>query len=234
MNGLYVDFHSHTLRPGALDAEQDIEDCLRAKLVDEIACGLIVCDGRGLVRFANCAAGAELASARVLYRRDDELRCAGAHGATLDAALRLTATKGRRQLLALGHDGDRLMVTLMPLHIDACPEPLVLIVLGRRGPCSELGLEMLSSAYGLTLTERRVLSGLMNDVAPRAIAAEQGVAISTVRSHISSIRAKLGVRSIEAILIRAAEVPQVPSALRFGGAARASLQGCSASLGLAA
>jgi hypothetical protein len=36
-----------------------------------------------------------------------------------------------------------------------------------------------------------------------------------VRSHISSIRNKLDARSIDAVLLRAAEVPPVANVLRF-------------------
>lgn len=72
--------------------------------------------------------------------------------------------------------------------------------------------------YGLTLAERRVLGGLLAEGAPRQIAAVNGVALSTVRSHIKSIRDKFGVHSIESLLIRAAGVPPVTTAWRrLGG-----------------
>lgn len=236
MNILKTVSSAYPTGSGARYDRQQIDEQLRGKLVDEVECGLIVCDSRGLVRFANRAAVQELTSARMLYRRDEDLRCVGSGGAALDAALRVTAIKGRRQLLTLTHQGDRLMVSLIPFTVDACAEPLVLIVLGRRGPCSALGLEMLSGVHGLTLTERRVLAGLMSEAAPRQIAVDQGVALSTVRSHISAIRSKMGVRTIEALLIRVAEVPQVPPALRFGGAseAQAALNERGASLAQAA
>ena len=73
---------------------------------------------------------------------------------------------------------------------------------------------MLSGVYGLTFAERRVLCSLVDDVSPRDIAASGGVSLSTVRTQIASIRTKFGVRNIEGVLIRAAEVPMVPSALR--------------------
>jgi hypothetical protein len=45
------------------------------------------------------------------------------------------------------------------------------------------------------------------------------VAVSTVRSQVASIRTKLGVHSVEALLHLVAEVPPVPGA-RPAGAAR--------------
>ena len=49
----------------------------------------------------------------------------------------------------------------------------------------------------------------------RDIARTKGVELSTVRTQIASIRTKLGVRSVEALLLRAAEVPPVAPALRL-------------------
>jgi len=101
----------------------------------------------------------------------------------------------------------------------------VLVMLGRRQPCSELGLEMLAASYGLTLAERRVLGALVREASPREIAAQNAVALSTIRTQIQSIRIKLGARNVEGLLLRAAEVPPVASALRavFGGGATQQL-----------
>src|SRR5690349_12095410 len=78
--------------------------------------------------------------------------------------------------------------------------PLVLLLLGRREPCSAIGLELFGTAHGLTLAERRVLAALLRDASPREVAAEHGVALSTIRTQILSLRAKLGARSIEGLL----------------------------------
>lgn len=197
-----------------VEATLSLHERLCSALVDEIALGLIVCDRQGQLLFANPVADQELASEQVLCRQGPILRCAGLAHSVLDAALRKASAKGVRQLLTLDNGVDTLMVAVMPLAMDNGPEPLVMLVLGRRGACSALGLEMLSGVYGLTLAERRVLCGLVDDVSPRDIAASGGVSLSTVRTQIASIRTKFGVRSIEGLLIRAAEVPVVPSALR--------------------
>ena len=203
-----------TAQPAARDVAVDFHEGLQVTLLDQIALGLIVCDRRATLCFANETARHELAGERVLRLCGGSLRCASGHSAALDAALRLAATKGRRQLLALSGADDRLMVTLIPLARDDGSEPLVLLVLGRRGACSTLGLEMLASVYGLTLAERRVLGGLVGEVSPQDIAEAGGVSLSTVRTQIAAIRTKFGVRNVEGLLIRAAEVPMVPGALR--------------------
>ena len=199
---------------GGVSAPHDFQDSLRAALLNEIELGLIVCDGRGRMRFANAAAKQELAGEGLLRVLGDSLRCTQARDASLETALRKATTKGLRQLLTLRHDGDQLMLSVVPLTLDDMVDPLVLVVLGRRGPCSALGLEMLSSFYGLTLAERRVLADLVGETSPKHIAQSRGVSVATVRTHIASIRIKFGVRNIESLLIRAAEVPLVASALR--------------------
>jgi DNA-binding CsgD family transcriptional regulator len=206
--------------PSSLPTGQapDAMQGLAATLIDEIECGLITCDEHGRLRFANRSAREELASGRALKAVDETVRSAAGSSAALDAALLDAARHGRRQLLCLGHPDDQLMASVIPLRASEAHGSTVLIMLGRRGPCSALGLEMLAMLYGLTFTERRVLGGLLAEDAPRQIAAINGVAVSTVRSHIKSIRDKFGVHNIEALLIRAAGVPPVTTAWRqFGG-----------------
>jgi DNA-binding CsgD family transcriptional regulator len=187
-------------------------------LFDQIECGLIVCDERGVIHFANHAAGQELASQHLLQRQSDTLSRAPGVSGDLDGALRLALQRGRRGMVRLAAAGDQLMVSVLPLALPEADEPLALLVLGRRQPCSDLGLEMLASSYGLTLAERRVLAALMREARPIEIAREHAVALSTVRTQISSIRAKLGTRSVEGLLLLAAQVPPVTGALRMPSA----------------
>lgn len=204
---------------GLSQAASALRGSLRSILLDQIDCGLIVCDANAELHLVNRAADDELATERVLRRSGNSLRCAALSSSALDAALRAAASKGRRQLLTLSHQGDRLMASLLPLPQDDGLPPLVLVMLGRRGPCSTLSLEMLCSAYRLTLAERRVLAALVANAQPREIAAAHGVALSTVRTQIAAVRAKFGVRTIEGLLLLAAEVPPVPSALRSSNGA---------------
>jgi DNA-binding CsgD family transcriptional regulator len=188
---------------------------LALALFDEIECGLIVCDEHGAIHFANQAAKQEMSSQRLLMLLGEKLRRANGCGGELDTALRLAAQRSRRSLVRMTQGGDQLMVSVLPFQLPGTDAQQVLVVLGRRQPCSDLGLEMLAGSYGLTLAERRVLGGLVRQATPREIASANAVKLSTVRTQISSIRAKFGTRSIEGLLLRAAQVPPVASALRL-------------------
>jgi DNA-binding CsgD family transcriptional regulator len=67
--------------------------------------------------------------------------------------------------------------------------------------------------HGLTLAERRVLRGLIDIREPEQIAQENGGRLSIVRTQIQSIRGRLGVRSIDELLCRVAQLPLVASCM---------------------
>ncbi len=205
------------LHDAAAETSASADAALWRSLVDEIDCGVMVCQADSTICFANqamrhgdppCDAGHDAAAA---------LRCDARDAACLHAAVLQAATKGRRQLILLAHGPRRRMVSVAPLRLGGVAEPRVLLMLGRRMSCSALAVEMLGAAYALTLAERRVLAGLLADAAPREIAETLGVQLSTVRSQITSIRLKAGVRSIEALLLLAAEVPPLAAVVRSSG-----------------
>jgi len=187
-------------------------------LFDHIECGLIVCDGHGRIQFANDAAQQELASQLVLQRGGGRLHGVANGSEELHNAIRRAATDGRRILVLLRGAGDELMVSVMPLQIALRGH--VLVILGRRQPCSDLGLELLATCYGLTLAERKVLRALIHRSTPCEIAKAHAVKLTTIRTQILSIRSKFGSRSIEDLMLRAAQVPPVTGALRQTGTAR--------------
>jgi DNA-binding CsgD family transcriptional regulator len=193
---------------------------LTLNLIDQLGSGLVVCDADARVLMANRAARSELHAGRLLQAAGGVLRRAPAATGELAAAVRMAATKGRRSLVRLTAGDDRLHLSILPLQDDR--ERLVLVLLGRRRACSDLELELLAGSYGLTQAERRVLAGLMQEARPTEIAKRHAVKLSTVRTQISSIRAKLGTRSVEGLLLRAAEVPAMPPALGFESWASAS------------
>lgn len=193
-----------------------------AMLVDEIDCGLVVCAVDGRIVFANQAAQRELASARVLQQDGGHLKRSADTAGPLEQALVQATQRGKRQLVALAAGADRLLVSVSPL--PSSDESHALVMLGRRHSCSDLGLEMVASIHGLTLAERRVLGALMRGRAPRQIAEQHGVKLSTVRAQVSAIRFKFGARNIDEVLLRLAETPPVASALRLSGTAAAPAQ----------
>jgi DNA-binding CsgD family transcriptional regulator len=203
----------HSAQPAA----GEIVDALRTMLLDEIECGLIVCDGRGMVLYANHTARQEMASGRLLRRAGDLLCTQGGSAGAVEGAVRGAVIGGRRQTVRLSQGSDRLLVSVTPLRPAGSTQSYALLVLGRRRPCSELGLEMLAGVYGLTWAERRVMAGLVRESTAREIAQENAIALSTVRTQIQSLRNKFGARTIDGLLLRIAEVPPVASALRLAG-----------------
>jgi DNA-binding CsgD family transcriptional regulator len=191
------------------------DDCkskaLPLALFDQIELGLVVCNGRGAILYANQTAERELDAARVLICVDRNLRAKRDDRGEFDKALWRTAQRGLRSLLTLRAGDDRLMVSVAPLDTEPDVPRCVLVMLGRRGPCSDLGLELYSSHHGLSLAEKRVLAALIRGATPREIAAESQVCLSTVRTQLASIRAKLGTRSLCELVRRLAEVPPLAS-----------------------
>lgn len=187
---------------------------LTRAVFDLLEIGLIVCDAQGRVVLCNQAAQQELARARLICLEGGLLKRTPEASGGLDMAVRLAATRQRRSLIRLRSETDEIDVSLLPV-LDLEPGiQAVLLMLGRRQLCSELGLELMANSVGLTLAERRVLSALVRERTPKEIARAHEVSLSTVRTQIATVRAKFGARNVEALLLRAGQVPPVASALR--------------------
>ena len=190
-----------------------------AAALDELDYGIVVLyDGTRVVHI-NDAARVELDEQHPLLLLGDELRARLArdigplHDAVGDAALR-----GMRRLLTLGKDAERTSVSVVPLDSADAGARAVLVVLGKRTVCESLSVQGFARSHGLTAAETRVLVALCNGVPPTQAAAELGVAISTVRSQIGSLRQKTGAESIRALVRQVAVLPPVKGALRHNGA----------------
>jgi DNA-binding CsgD family transcriptional regulator len=183
---------------------------LPQQVVDQIDCGLLVCDMQGQVLHANRAARRELDSALILKLQDGVVCCGGPSGRELAVAIKTAATRGLRRLVSL-QDSPPLMLVVTPLDVQPAGEPLVLLMIGRRTLCTPLGLELLALQHHLTWAEQRVLRAIVGGISVRAMASEHGVAVSTIRTQLQSIRDKLGVANIDALLLIAARLPPVPS-----------------------
>lgn len=180
---------------------------LAAPLMDAVEFGLIVCRSDGCVVHANRAALREMGQDRPLRQDGNLLTCLGPERELLAGALR-DAARGIRRLFTVGRNGAGLMVVTQPVQQDGARDA-VLVVLGRRSLCSPLGLELLASRHGLTLAEKDVLLSLIDTQAVRDIARERGVQLCTIRTQIQSIRGKVGVRNVEELMLRVAQVPVV-------------------------
>jgi len=98
--------------------------------------------------------------------------------------------------------------------------PLVLLVFGKRHAAQTLTMDFYAPSHGLTSAEMAVLRSICGGMKPKDIAREQSVAISTVRSHICSIRAKTQTGSIRDLLNRVAVLPPITPVMKAMASAR--------------
>ncbi len=196
-----------------MQTEETIERPLKARaaaelLLDEVDCALLACSAAGRLEHANRAARQLLRAGVPMKLHDGLLRVAPDSAAAFGAAL-ATAALERRSTLVQLEPGEPQALLLASPGAAGGAGPAVLLMLGRSALCSPLGLELLATRHALTQAEKRVLRALLANRAVRCIASDHGVSVSTVRTQVLSIRAKIGVRSIEALMLRAARLPPV-------------------------
>jgi DNA-binding CsgD family transcriptional regulator len=186
-----------------------------AGALDELDYGIVVLfEGTSIVHI-NDAAQVELDDLHPLQRVGNELRARLARDvAPLHEAVTAAATRGMRRLLTVGEETHRTSVSVVPLETADDGPRAVLMVLGKREMCESLSVQGFARIHRLTGAEVRVLKELCNGVPPAQIAALLGVAISTVRSQIGSLRAKTGAESIRALVRQVAVLPPVKGVLR--------------------
>ncbi len=199
--------------PAPGDSESRNVGGLLHAVIDRIECGLLACGSEGRLIHANLAAQRELQEASVLRLAGAHVVCVGPGHAAWSSAVAAASGRNVSSLVELGGADRPLTVAVLPLRLGPDQGLAALTVMGRRAACSPLALEMLSSHHGLTYAEGRVLRALVENCSAREIAAQHGVGLATVRTQIQAVRDKLGVRSIDALLLRAAQVPPVTALL---------------------
>ncbi len=200
--------------PGLLDGPWNV---MPLRILDEVDYGLMLVNEKGVVRFANhaalneCSASSEVCvhGGRIWARtRDDQTAFANALAAS---------RQGRRTMLSFGGGRAPLSLACVPIASEeGDDEAWSLLVFGKRTPCETLSVDFYARSHHLTATETSVLKGLCKGLRPAEIAREAGVAISTVRSQIGSIRLKTDTSSIgELVRLVAALPPIVPAINRM-------------------
>ncbi len=208
--------------------------CLN-RMLDEIDYGMLLVRADAQVLYANHAARHELDGEHPLQMADRQLRTQRSQdGPPLQEAL-ACAQRGLRRLVTLGVGAQRVSVSVVPLPESAAERaqgkgPLTLLVLGKRQVCEQLSVHGFARSLNLTPAETRVLELLCAGVRPTAIALQQNVAVSTVRTQIGSIRAKTGASSISELVRQVAVLPPLVGALR-GGLGGGMAGGMSGSIG---
>lgn len=185
-----------------------------AATLDELDYGIVLlCDGMRVVHL-NDAARAELDQRHPLHLLGGELRAKmTSDTAPFHEAIANAAVRGLRRLLTLGQEGERTSISVVPLATADVSPRAVLVMLGKRNVCESLSALGFARSYHLTSAETRVLVALCSGVSPALVARQSGVALSTVRTQIGSIRAKTGAESIRALVRQVAVLPPVKSVL---------------------
>ncbi len=180
------------------------------RILDEIDYGLMLVAAGSAVRYANRAAMQVLQMGQPLTLREGQTLFAEVQTDELRAAVD-GALKGRRRLISLGEGLASMSVAVVPLHTALIEgeESVALVVLGKQAQSPTLSVDFFGHSHGLTSAELNVLKQMSLGLDPRDIADASGVAISTVRSHITHIRHKTETNSIRELLLRVSNLPPI-------------------------
>jgi DNA-binding NarL/FixJ family response regulator len=186
------------------------------RVFDEIDYGMLLLDAQGRILHANHLARHELAQRRMLRACSGNLMgSTPEHSERIQQALD-AALRGQRRLVLMREGDHDLSMAFTPLsHPLEDDKPTVLVVLYRQNVCDNLAVRMFARALALSPTEEVVLLALCRGLDIHEIAAENGVAVSTVRSQIKTLREKAGAPSIRRLLQRINTLPPVVPALRI-------------------
>jgi DNA-binding CsgD family transcriptional regulator len=161
--------------------------------------GVLLCDARGRVVFANRIAQGVLAGADGLVLGPANELCTGNPSET--AALRrlIQAAAGPAVTSLEGGGAIRIShATGQALPLLVCPLRAVgtviraAIFIGDHGCSIRTAQEAIRRWYGLTLTEARLATALAEGASVEEAAAAMGVTRNTVRTHLKRIFAKTG------------------------------------------
>lgn len=201
---------------GVEGAVAPVANAMLMRMLDEIDYGVLVIDERGRIQHTNHLARHELASARLVVSRGSALLGTSAdHTAQIQQGLDL-ALRGQRKLVLLEDDEHELSLAFIPLsHPLETELPTVLVLLQRQSTSDNLAVRMFARSKGLSPSEESVMIGLCRGLGVPDIAREHGVAESTVRSQVKSLREKTGCCSIRKLMQRVNSLPPVVPALRI-------------------
>jgi DNA-binding CsgD family transcriptional regulator len=195
-----------------------------AAIVDEIDYPVLLVNQQLDVLHANRTAEAELADDHPLQLAGGRLRTrSGADALALRESVDAAFSRGLRKLLPLGGSGDDgTWLSVLPLrgpHTGtndgtALSAQVVMLVMSKRRMWQPLSVQSFSRMMRLTDAETSVLQGLCDGMQPHEVADRQGVAVSTVRTQINSLRGKMGAGSICEVLRRVAMLPPILGVLR--------------------
>ena len=202
----------HLLTRAALGRDQspDLPTWMR-EVLDRLDHGVVMLDEQGCVAFANAAAHRLMSKGEAITAERGRLRACCAHqSSAFEAALAIASQKGLCRLVHLGPAERSLYAAVIPIPGDQSRHRIVLF-LGRTKLGDDLAVQWFAQWHGLTGAETSVLRGLCDGLDPQAIAQRQGVLLTTIRTQVSSIRAKTSTASIRELLSLVAQLPPMPT-----------------------
>jgi DNA-binding CsgD family transcriptional regulator len=215
--------HGAIREPGEMTAREALDAALggharRAAtdgtaLLDRLQYSVILYGSGNRILLLNRCAAQLLARSRGLVLQCGALHCQDAMERGRLARLLAAARAGHGGMLVLRVAGEPpLTVLAIPLATDAVDDPTdacrasldcaqFALVLGMPDNAVDPRLDTFADAYRLTRAERGVLERLSRDQSPFEIAASSGVSVRTVRSQLSSIYGKAGVKGQRELLV---------------------------------
>ena len=187
-------------------------------VLDEVNHGLLLVTEDAEVRYANRVALRDCAPGQPLQCDAQRLRTSCARDREDLLAALAGARRGRRSMLTLRGERGAVAVGVVPVEPGLHDDDIVaLLVLGKRAECDPLNLQFFAQMHRLTAAESAVLGGLCEGLRPSQVAQRGGVALSTVRSQIDSIRQKTRARGVHDVVRMVQMLPPVVSVLDGAG-----------------
>ena len=186
------------------------------RALDALDHGVMLVNDKACLRFASRAALRICASTHCIRLSAGHLEAAQAHEQQHLLRALAAARTGHRSLLTFQSPEPMLSLAVVPLGDSpgaVSGEPAVLLVFGKRQVCEPLSVDFFASQHRLTMAETSVLKGLLNGLRPAQIAQDAGVAMSTVRTHISNMRLKTASKSIGELVRLVTVLPPIVSLL---------------------
>lgn len=188
-------------------------------VLDVISVGVWLLDDHNRIVVANFAARQEMQRKATLGAVDGAV-CAALPGdvPTLYRAL-ASAHAGQHSMVQLGTAAQGRTFAAVPLADpgEHPPSRRALLVCGRGLAQDPISLLLFAKAIGITPCERDVLQCLCDGLVAEDIARTRSVKLSTVRTQISSLREKIGVRNVPQLMARMSRLPPLAHRDTRGG-----------------
>lgn len=195
----------------------DASKCLLLRVLDALDYGLMLVSDTGKLRFANRVAQGECARTQCMRLEAGFVQAVQDRDNKALQKAMMAASAGRRSMVTTRSRDSVLSIGIVPVdkNLDRSRCPAILLVFSRSKMCEPLSVEFFAREHRVTMAEEAVLRGLCNGMPPAEIANHCGVALSTVRTQIGSLRQKTESKSIGELLRMVAVLPPIVPLLNY-------------------